>query len=161
MNSSDAGIVQLPGQGKSLGMSSGGGQTVIKADGEDTRGGYAILEDTLPANSPGTPLHVHRHTDEGFYILIGSLTFVLGARKVVAPAGTYVFIPRGVHHALLNPAAELCRFLIILSPPGFEKYFEELAELGRRTSHRPLDVGAVASIARKHDMEVVGPRQPP
>ena len=38
-------------------------------------------------------MHVHPHTDEGFYIGQGEMTFVFPDREVVAGAGAYVFVP--------------------------------------------------------------------
>lgn len=36
--------------------------------------------------------------------------------------------PRGVPHAFWNPGWGPARFVEIISPPGFERYFGELAE---------------------------------
>jgi mannose-6-phosphate isomerase-like protein (cupin superfamily) len=43
-------------------------------------------------------MHIHPHTNEGFYVADGELTFVFADRQVVASPGTFVFVPRGVEH---------------------------------------------------------------
>ena len=48
-----AGFLRSPGAGKQRGRSSAGGEVTIWADGEDTGGRWAILEDAFPACSPG------------------------------------------------------------------------------------------------------------
>lgn len=66
--------------------------------------------------------------------------------------------PRGVPHAFWNKGPEPTRFIEIISPLGFEKYFEELAELvyGSAGGEDPncqirpdLPHGARAGTARK------------
>lgn len=53
----------------------------------------------------------------------------IGEEEFVAGPGTHVLKPRGVPHAFWSPGPEKARFVEIISPPGFEKYFDELAEL--------------------------------
>ena len=154
------GILRPAGAGKQHGRSSAGGEVTIWADGEATGGRWAILEDALPARSPGTPLHRHREMLEGFYVLSGRPTLYLGERKVEASAGSFLLVPPRLPHAYLNPHPEPARLLIFLAPAGFERYFVEIAELWQRSGGHLPDVGAVAAVAAKFDMEVVGPRPP-
>jgi quercetin dioxygenase-like cupin family protein len=144
-------IFLTPGGGK--GTSPGDRQIKIKVDGESTGGMYSIVEDTMPPHYSGQTLHLHRNTDEAFYVVKGTLRFQLGDEKVEAPAGSFVSVPRGMVHALMNPTAEPVTCLIILSPPGFEKYFEELAQVVN-TNPGPETLLAIGS---RHDREVVGP----
>jgi len=156
----EAGILRSPGACKQHGRSSAGGEVTIWADGEDTGGRCAILEDALPACSPGTPLHRHREMLEGFYVLSGRPTLYLGERRVEAPAGAFLLVPPGLPHAYLNPRPEPARLLIFFAPAGFERYFVEIAELWQRSADHLPDVGAVAAVAARFDMEVIGPRPP-
>jgi hypothetical protein len=57
----------------------------------------------------------------------------------------------------MNPTDEPAVYLLIMSPPGFEKYFEELADV---VNNNPT-AETLMSIARRHDMEVVGSRMFP
>jgi quercetin dioxygenase-like cupin family protein len=52
----------------------------------------------------------------------------VGERRISAPAGSFVVIPRGVVHQPSNPGTEPTRVLLIFSPAGMEHFFEEAAE---------------------------------
>ncbi len=65
---------------------------------EQTGEAYVVMIGAMPAGDPGPPLHIHPHTDEAFYIAEGEMTFQLEDRVVVAGAGTFVFVPRGMIH---------------------------------------------------------------
>ena len=73
--------------------------------------------------APGRELdaHVHADEDDAFYILDGELTFVFGAERVTAPAGTFVLVPPGVEHGFRNEQAAPVRMLNIHAPGGFDR----------------------------------------
>ncbi len=87
---------------------------------EQGNAAYVAWVGAMAAGDAGPPLHVHPHTDEGFYIAEGELTFRFGDREVVAPAGTFVFVPSGVVHTARNSGPGPMRGLILLSPGGAE-----------------------------------------
>ncbi len=95
--------------------------------GEESDSQVAVVESTMPAGAPGPPLHSHAF-DEAFYVLDGELTFQLGDRKSVANAGELVFARRGQPHTLSNPGDAPARYLLIITPAGFER------ELARRAA---------------------------
>jgi mannose-6-phosphate isomerase-like protein (cupin superfamily) len=84
---------------------------------ELTSGAYRVLVGRAPVGE-GPPMHIHPHTDEGFYVADGELTFVFPDRHVVASPGTFVFVPRGVEHTA--HVTEALRGLIIYSPGDAE-----------------------------------------
>ena len=47
-----------------------GDHYTVKASGEDTGGGFALIEVLVPSQS-GPPPHIHRREDEAFYVLEG------------------------------------------------------------------------------------------
>jgi quercetin dioxygenase-like cupin family protein len=109
---------------------------------EQTDGALAVTENTVPAGWPGPPLH-HHDFDETFYVLDGELVFQLGQELHRARAGTLMFAARGTHHTLANHGAQAARYLLVITPPGFERYFDRLAaELTGTTpppeSHKPF-----------------------
>ena len=55
--------------------------------------------------------------------------FWLGTQTVKATAGTFVFVPRDVLHAFENMGNLPGQVLGIMSPGGYEKFFEEVAQL--------------------------------
>jgi len=84
---------------------------------ELTGGAYRVLVGRAPV-AEGPPMHIHPHTDEGFYVGDGELTFVFPDRQVVAGPGTFVFVPRRVRHTA--HVTEALRGLIIYSPGDAE-----------------------------------------
>ena len=112
-----------------------GGRMVVKVRDEDTGGAYSIHDNVIPAGSPGPLPHLHRDHEETFYVLEGELTVRVGARKITAPPGSLVVIPRGVVHQPSNPGTEPTRVLLIFSPAGMDHFFEEAAE-----GHIPLQM---------------------
>jgi mannose-6-phosphate isomerase-like protein (cupin superfamily) len=60
------------------------------------------------------PLHIHHQDDELWYVLAGSLLFLLDGREIEAPAGSCTIVPRGVAHAYRNPGPQPARYLIVM-----------------------------------------------
>ena len=88
---------------------------------ELTGGAYRVLVGRVPV-SDGPPMHTHPHTDEGFYVGDGEVTFVFPDREVVAGPGTFVFVPRGVVHTA--HVTKPLRGLLIFSPGDAEHLTE-------------------------------------
>lgn len=97
---------------------------VHKVTAEASGGSLTVEEWGLP---PGglIPPHTHTREDECNFVLEGELTCDVGGEVVVAPRGSYVLKPRGVPHALYNAGPGPVRVLEILTPGGFEGYFDE------------------------------------
>lgn len=121
------GVFVGPADGKDL-TNPIGGAMVVKLRNGDTAGAYCIHDNTIPPGSPGPRPHIHRRHEETFYVLEGELTVRVGSRKIVAPAGSFVVVPRGVVHQPSNPGAQPTRVLLIFSPVGMDHFFEEAAE---------------------------------
>jgi quercetin dioxygenase-like cupin family protein len=121
------GIFVGPADGKELTNPIGGGM-VVKIRDEDTAGAYSVHDNTIPPGSPGPRPHFHRHHEEAFYVLEGELTVRVGSSKIVAPVGSFVVVPRGVVHQPSNPGRQPTRVLLVFSPGGMDRFFEEAAE---------------------------------
>jgi quercetin dioxygenase-like cupin family protein len=142
------GIALPPGKGKVLQVL--GNPWTIKVASAQTGGAIAALEGSFRPGS-GAPAHVHHLHEETFYVLNGEFRFDLGSQSVAAPAGTFVFVPRGVPHAFENVGAASGTILGFMTPAGFEHLFEELAEL---PPGRP-DPARFREILEKYDQQVV------
>jgi quercetin dioxygenase-like cupin family protein len=143
-----------PGEGPSV-ENPTGGRLTFKAMADATRGALTAIEATA-APGEGPPLHVHRDQDETIYVLDGRYLVKLGERYVDAPAGAFVFIPRGTPHTWQNVGTDVARFVATLAPadPKFERFFVSYSQL--RPDERGVD--AFARVARETQaMEVVGP----
>jgi quercetin dioxygenase-like cupin family protein len=94
-----AGIITPAGQGQTANVM--GIPLRFLALGADTAGVIDALEAEFPAGSTFAA-HIHRNSDEGFYVLQGELTMQLGDRRVKVSPGTFGFAPRGLVHGFEN-----------------------------------------------------------
>ena len=147
-------IILQPGEGKTVSVL--GDQYAFNAVGADTGGAYGLVETTAPAGSAGPPPHIHQTEDEAFYVLDGELTLLIGDQVRRAAMGAFAFIPRGSVHTFYNEGDRPARALVILSPAGFEKAFEEMSEVAPRAD-TPPDMDRMLAIANKYHLEIVAP----
>jgi quercetin dioxygenase-like cupin family protein len=147
------GFVSAPGEGQTV-TNPLGGPLTFKARDEQTEGAMTAFEST-PAPGEGPPLHRHPSQDEVIYVLAGRLRVRLEETIHEAPAGSFVFIPRGATHAWQNAGDDPARLLVLFAPAaaGMERFFERLAELADDT--RVAD--AFKEFAGEAGMEVLGP----
>jgi oxalate decarboxylase/phosphoglucose isomerase-like protein (cupin superfamily) len=103
----------------------------------------AILEFEAQGAFPSPVPHFHREHEEGFYVLEGELEFTVGGERIVAPAGTWVMVPIGVHHTFGNARAGRVRFLATMSPDFYVRYFDEIAPLFATGRPDPKAVGEI------------------
>jgi len=115
----------------------------------ETGGGFSLVEHPMAPRALAAPLHRHTHEDEYSYVLEGRMGADLGGEIVYAEPGDLVFKPRGQWHAFWNAGDERCRILEVISPGGFERYFEELVDLRARPTPE-----AVAEIAARYGLEL-------
>ena len=71
----------------------------------------------------GVESHVHEAEDDSWLVLEGTLSVTVGEdnRKVEAGPGTFVLVPAGTAHAIVNNGPTDVRFLNIHSPGGFDR----------------------------------------
>ena len=82
-----------------------------KVASERTEETYAVIEQLSPSEG-GTPLHLHKATDEVFYVVEGEYQVVCGDRKFNAPRGTLFAVPKSLPHSLRNISAVASRVLV-------------------------------------------------
>jgi len=93
---------------------------------EESEGAVGVVESHVPPGWEGPPLH-HHPFDEGFYVLEGELTFQLGEELRSATPGDFVFAPADAVHTFANLSDAPARYLVVVTPGGFERYFERRA----------------------------------
>ncbi|HZQ07266.1 MAG TPA: cupin domain-containing protein [Anaerolineae bacterium] len=126
--------------------------TRIKVRSEATNGAWTLIESTVEPYFPGFKLHTHHRMTETFYILEGTLAVQLGEQIVQANAGALIVVPPGVWHTYSNPSDVPAKYLLFMSPGGFEKYLEGLAEMIRTEPHwPPADKTKLNALAEKYD----------
>lgn len=109
-----------------------GWEMALLLGAEDTGGAFGLVTMTVAAGGQPTPLHSHSAA-ETFSVLAGACTLQIGGRTVEAPAGAVVHVPGGVVHGIWNAGDHAARVLLIVTPGGMERYFEEAAALVRAT----------------------------
>lgn len=144
-------FVVRDGEGESIAGPAGGAAT-IKARTETTAGSFAMLEVVIGPRQ-GPPQHVHAREDEMWYILDGSFRFIADDRIFEAPQGAFVFVPRGTAHCFQNLEDHPSRILVMFTPSGMERFFEDHARLITDT----VDPDLYREIAARSWMEVTGP----
>lgn len=103
-----------------------GGSIHIRARSEDTDGRFGLIEQVVPAGFPGPALHVHPDFEETFYVIDGEIAFRVGDEAHDAGPGTVAVIPPNTPHTFANPSNQTARMLVLVTPGGFERYFEAL-----------------------------------
>jgi len=110
---------------------------------EETAGGFALVEHPIPPRTLVAPLHRHSREDEYSFVLEGRMGALLGDDVILAQAGELAFKPRNQWHTFWNPDDAPCRILEIISPGGFEHFFDELAAAMQRPDFEPAEMGAL------------------
>ena len=96
-----------------------------------------MAEASVPPGA-GNPPHIHHREEETFYLQQGTLTIQVGGKILTASAGDVICLPRGVAHCFQNTGNVDAKFLMVASPAGLEKFFEEAFYLaGDRSAELP------------------------
>jgi len=120
-------------------------------DGDESSGGFSLVEHPMSARALGAPMHRHALEDEYSYVLEGRMGALLGDEVLEAGPGSLIFKPRNQWHTFWNAADTPTRVLEIISPPGFERYFVELVALGGSRKASPQ---VLKSLAERYSLEV-------
>jgi quercetin dioxygenase-like cupin family protein len=144
--------VLAPGEG--LRLQSGPGRDLIfKVTGEDTGGAfdYFIVE---VAPHGGPPLHVHHNQEETIHVLKGRYKVRIGDEIFYLPEGGFAYLPSRVPHAFLNLTDEPGEIVVVYTPGGGHKFYEELGPISR-DAHPDRQV--IGALFEKYDMALLGP----
>jgi mannose-6-phosphate isomerase-like protein (cupin superfamily) len=120
-----AGIFLAPGEGRPYPM--GRISAVFKADGDETQNEYSISEWWLEPKTQGPGAHSHAE-DDVFYVIEGTMSFLLGERWIDAPKGSFVLVPRGMTHDFENRSSSRAGVLNISVPGSFESDMPEIVK---------------------------------
>jgi quercetin dioxygenase-like cupin family protein len=121
--------------------------------GSQSNGLFELYE--LALGKATVDYHVHRTMDETIHVLEGEIEFVVGKEKFLRPAGSTVFVPRGIHHGFSNRGPARARVLLLFTPSKNQhEYFRILAQLFGAPK---LDAAALAAAQKKYDQELITP----
>jgi mannose-6-phosphate isomerase-like protein (cupin superfamily) len=142
------GVFLAAGDGRSVSLR--GTEVAFKVESNQANGASLVEFTAVPGFDTG--VHVHQRLEETWYIVDGELEFRVGDETFDAATGATVFVPPRVPHAFANRSATPAKFLLIMSPPGHDRYFDELAEI-LGAADGPPDADAIAALRRKYDTE--------
>ena len=120
-------------------------------NGEEADGRFSLVEHPMSARALAAPLHRHNREDEYSYVLEGRVGALLGEEVLVGGPGDLIFKPRKQWHTFWNAGDEPARILEIISPAGFERFFEELVDLGGVTQAEPQ---ILAQLCGRYELEM-------
>lgn len=115
MNERQKGYVLQPGEGVT--------DPSTKAGIASTGGALTLIESTADG---GAPLHVHEREDEAFYVVTGTISVQVGDQIYEAPAGSFIWLPRGVPHAwdVVGEPGALATVLMITVPAMLDVFLD-------------------------------------
>ena len=153
------GFAKGPGEGETVDI--WGSIYRFKALGEQTGNAYTLVE-VHGRSGFETPLHSHANEEEGFYVVEGDITLLLGEDRVRASAGAFGFAPRETAHGFRFDSD--AKILLLLSPgaSGHEGMFRDVGEPAPEDAQPsepslPSDPERVGEIAQRHGTSVLGP----
>ncbi len=118
-------IILAPGEGRDYPM--GRIRAVFKADGAEVRDRYSISEWWLEPHTQGPGAHNHSE-DDAFYVIEGTMSFLLGDKWMDAPKGSFVLAPGGMIHDFENRSGSRAGVLNLSFPGGFEVNMPGIAD---------------------------------
>jgi mannose-6-phosphate isomerase-like protein (cupin superfamily) len=133
-----------------------GGLQGFKIRADDSAGLVSFFEFTLGAWESGPSLHLHRTSDESFYVLNGNLEMQVGEQRYLLGPGEFAWVPRGTAHTFANAGPVAARALTIATPGGIEDFFVEQSQYLASSGEHP-EIGVLAEIRERHGGALLGP----
>jgi len=140
--------------GEGLRLQSGPGRDLIfKVTGEDTGGAfdYFIVE-VAPRGGP--PLHVHHLQEETLHVVKGRYKVRIGEEIYYLEEGGFAYMPSKLPHAFLNLTDQPGELIVVYTPGGGQKFYEEFGPISRLGKPDPK---VLAPIFTKYNMSLLGP----
>jgi quercetin dioxygenase-like cupin family protein len=154
MATAGKGDMLLPGERETISMP-GNKMSFVHREPDSA---YFMVEWASELGAPGSSVHIHRTTNEAFYVLEGTFGFQLGEDTVEGSAGAFVFAPKGTVHAFCDQGPSPARMLVTMSPPDFWRYLKELAEgLAAAGDDAEAARSLRERLSEKYDIEVLEP----
>lgn len=144
--------VLAPDEGLRL-QSGPGRDLVFKVTGEETGGAFDYFTVEVSPHG-GPPLHVHHDQEETIHVLTGRFKVRIGDEESTLDVGGFAYMPSGLPHAFLNLTDEPGEVIVVYTPGGGHKFYEELGPLTRNGNP---DRETVAAVFTKYGMTLLGP----
>ena len=138
-------------QWEGMAVNARGSAMVFKAVANTTDNAFSLMERTLPVGNRRPQPHRH-HGPEGFYVLEGSIEFVVGDQRRTGGPGFWALVPGGVAHTFGN-VGETPAKLLIVHAPAADTYFVDLQALWDKT--QPPTPEEERALMKRHGLEPV------
>lgn len=120
-------------------------------NGNESGGGFSLIEHPMAPRALAAPLHRHAREDEYSFVLEGEVGALLGEDVRIGKPGDLIFKPRNQWHTFWNAGDHPARILEIISPAGFEEFFHELSDAGGVMSVSPQ---LLAGLCQRYALEM-------
>ena len=126
---------------------------VIRIHGRDTDGIVSAVEShDVPGGGP--PSHIHHREDETFQVLEGEYEWTVGEKTFIAQKGSTIFAPRRIPHTYRYLGKTPGRLMCVITPSGFEGFFEEIGAL---SPEQQQDIPRVIELGKTYGLEFPPP----
>jgi mannose-6-phosphate isomerase-like protein (cupin superfamily) len=136
------------GQGKVV--TARGSVMAFKAIAAQTDGDFSLMERTVPPRGRRPLPHRHVNCSEAFWVLDGTITFVLDGAEQRGGPDDFLLVPRGASHTFGNDGDEPAR-LLVMHAPAADAYFVELEALWSRET--PPTPDEERALMARHGMD--------
>ena len=123
---------------------------------EESAGELTLFEFEVPAQSPGSPPHMHTLEDEYFVILSGTLDVLVDGSVQRLEAGDFAALTRGHTHMFWNGSETPVRLLMATTGHSFEGFMSKVGpRLAEAQPAGPAEAGAViGALAAEHGISI-------
>lgn len=115
-------------------------------EAEQTGGRFSVMDNDLPFGAGPPP---HRHDwDEAYFIVSGSVDFVVDGQAFRAEAGDFVHTPAGAVHGFSGASETGARLIVFDAPAHAATFFREADRQisGPEEYYRAGEIGAAHGI---------------
>ncbi len=126
--------------------------------GADQTGGHIALLDQRGRQGDATPMHLHPHEAEIFYVVDGTIRAFHGGTSVDLGPGAAIYLPAGQEHGM-GVVSDRARIVTITTPGSFSAFVQAAGVPvdGDEPAQWEFDVSRLMSNAAAHDIQVTGP----
>ena len=127
-----------------------GSVMAFKAIAAQTGGDFSLMERTVPPRGRRPLPHRHVNCSEAFWVLDGTITFVVDRAEQRGGPDDFLLVPRGASHTFGNDGDEPAR-LLVMHAPAADAYFVELEALWSREA--PPTPDEERALMARHGMD--------
>lgn len=150
-----------PGEGRSIWVA--GDRYTPRLGGSETGGAFALIEAEV-APGQGPPPHLHTREDESFYVVDGSIEFHSDGQSFRGTPGSWIVLARGTRHHFRNVGETTARLLILVTPAGLDRFFEEVGREATgapgESDFGPAELERMLAAAPRYGLEIAPPPDP-